>query len=177
MGWGVGHRAGSDRRARHCPPGGREQARRERLEAAEREIAQARLVIAEVTYPQQRYDGYDPDLIVVRIHNYSASPISFPRLGGFVHPHVGRLDWVIGDSDMYERAPSLLPAGSNDPVPFVRVTYDPPLPEEQRWPDDPVIGFSDTEGRRWRRRGTHAPYQPGKDDPFEVTGPDWYRVR
>ncbi|MFD4254536.1 hypothetical protein [Amycolatopsis thermoflava] len=33
----------------------REQARRERLEVTEREIAQARLVIAEVKYPQQRY--------------------------------------------------------------------------------------------------------------------------
>lgn len=157
----------------------REQARRERLEAAEREIAQARLVIAEVKYPQQRYDGYvdpDEDLMVVRIHNYSASPISFPRLEGFVHPHDGRVHWVIGDSDMYEKAPSLLPADGSDSVPVVKVTYEPPLPAELRWRDEPIIGFSDAEGRRWRRRGTQAPYQPGKDDPFEVTGPDWYRV-
>jgi hypothetical protein len=157
------------------------QAERVQAEAAEREIQQARLVTAEMVYPHPDEPDYDMTSPAVRITNHSGQPILYPRVEGFVHPlPSGTTTWKIHVYEdyrsAYDQAPILLPPQQHDFVP-VDVTYAPPLTEEQRTAIDvPIIGFTDVEGRRWRRNGHGTPVRVSKKDTAGIGGPAWYRA-
>lgn len=155
---------------------------RARFEKAEGEINQARLVTAELVYP-------DPDDIspygieyasAVRITNHSTTHVFHPRVEGFVHQNGGTTTWDIvtepEEGGGYDRAPTVLPAGKHDVVP-VFVTYEPEItPEMYPIRTQPIVGFTDAAGRRWRRYGSATPLRVAEDDDFQVGGSAWYRA-
>jgi hypothetical protein len=158
------------------------EADRVRSETVEREIEQARLVTAEMVYP-------DPDdispygveyAVAVRITNHSTTHIVYPRVEGFVHQNVGITTWDIMTEPEagggYDGAPTVLPAGKHDLVP-ISVTYQPEItPEMYPISTQPIIGFTDAAGRRWRRTGSATPLRVLENDHGHVGGPAWYRA-
>jgi hypothetical protein len=168
-------------------------ASRARDEQAEREIQQARLVTAELNSPElddSLYgDGDDYDL-GVRITNWSGELVFDPRLEGFTHPHGGETSWEIAELSGYaddSGPPSVLKPGDHDGFP-VTITYRPELlPDALGTRIQPVIGFTDAGGRRWRRIGLSLPVRVLTDAErssaaaaaarsFRVSGPEWYRI-
>lgn len=152
-------------------------------EKAEREIEQARLVTAEMVYP-------DPDDIMspygveyadaVRITNHSITHVFTPRVEGFVHQLGGTTTWDIvtepEEGGGYSGAPTVLPAGKHELVP-VHLEYAPEIrPEMYPIRTLPIIGFTDAAGRRWRRTGPATPVRVAEDDDYQVGGPSWYRA-
>lgn len=160
------------------------EAERRLLEKAERELDQARLVVAVIECPSpetsdrllQSMGMEPPDY--VRITNFSATHIFHPRVEGFVHQNGGTVAWnVEGDfSSNYEGPPTVLSSGESDVVP-VSCRFSPPITEDM-WPmrTKVVIGYADAEGRRWRGVGLATPERVRADDAFPTGGPDWYRA-
>lgn len=164
-------------------------ASRARDEQAEREIQQARRVTAELNSPDlddpQNSDDYD---LGVRITNWSDALVFDPRLEGFTHPYGGETSWEIaevpGYAD-YAGPPSVLKPGDHDGFP-VTITHRPELRSGASGARiQPVIGFTDAGGRRWRRIGSSLPVRVLTDAEsasaaaartFRVSGPEWYRI-
>jgi hypothetical protein len=156
---------------------------RNRAGKAEYELEQARLVVAEIKYPpvrdeiyfKQQFDYDPPD--TVQITNYSRTHVFHPRVEGFIHQNGGTVIWDIGAEDPDEyNAPTVLGAGEVDRIP-VSLTFDPPISEDM-YPmrTKVVIGFTDADGRRWRRVGDGKPERVEAGDTFDIGGPDWYRA-
>ncbi|WIX78760.1 hypothetical protein QRX50_46785 [Amycolatopsis carbonis] len=160
------------------------EAEQRRTEKEERELEQARLVVAAIEYPTideelnfKRQTGLEP-LDAVRITNFSSRHVFNPRIEGFLHQNGGTIAWDV-EAEFpggYEAAPSVLGTGKEDVIP-VALKYDPPVTED----DYPlrtkvILGFTDADGRRWRRFGEAAPRRVTADDTFGAGGPDWYRA-
>lgn len=158
------------------------EAARRRAERVEHELQQARLVVVTIQYPGYQEEilaknvGQEPQEIVT-ITNYSGTHVFHPRIEGFVHQNGGTITWDVGteDPDDYG-APTVLGSGGVDRIP-VSLKYDPPITEAM-YPmrTKVVIGFTDADGRRWRRLGEDTPERVQAGDTFEIGGPDWYRV-
>jgi hypothetical protein len=158
------------------------EAERRRAEQTEQELEQARLVVAAIEYPsisatyfaeQNGREAVD----VVRITNFSARQVFYPRVEGFVHQNGGTMTWdIAGDADDYESAPTVLGPGQPDVIP-VSLRYDPPVAEDM-YPvrTKVIIGYTDADGRRWRRIDLATPSRVESGNSFPIGGPDWYRA-
>ncbi|WP_336159995.1 hypothetical protein [Amycolatopsis sp. VC5-11] len=155
-----------------------------RVEKAEGELEQARLVVAAIEYPSfdeelnfKNRTGYDPP-IGVRITNFSPRHVLNPRIEGFIHQNGGTIAWDVEVEfpGGYEAAPSVLGTGKDDLVP-VSLKYDPAITDDDYPLRTKVIfGFTDADGRRWRRFGNDNLQRVTVDDRFVAEGPDWYRA-
>jgi hypothetical protein len=160
-------------------------AERRRAEKAERELEQARLVVAAIEYPSIQEEINVKNLTGlappdgVRITNFSTTHVFHPRIDGFVHPGGGTVTWDV-ESEFpgfgYEAPPPVLGTGNDDLIP-VSLKYDPPItPDMYPMRTKVIIGFTDADGRRWRRFGESTPERMSADDTFDIGGPDWYRA-
>lgn len=160
---------------------------RELASAHQREIETASLVIIETEYiDETQFSGHlssdDAPDVGIRITNHSSEPILLPRLELLRHPLGGESRWKVwvDPTGLNEGwgAKSVLPPGETESF-YADVTYEPPLAPGERWKHDlqPVFGFTDKAGRRWRRHGNDLPYQvfPGDSEP--ISGDEWYQVR
>lgn len=150
---------------------------------AERELEQARLVVAELKYPTD-FEQYEAklhsgeDLLPeVAIINYSTTHVFHPRVEGFVHQAGGSVTWDIEADGWDDPGPAtILPSGGSEKYPFV-LQHDPPITEDMYPIRTKVIfGFTDADGRRWRRFAEGKPVRVEEGDTFETGGPDWYRA-
>jgi hypothetical protein len=169
--------------------GAESEAERRRSEKADEELAQARLVVGVVEFGAR--ERTTEGLIVawdrVRINNYGASHVFHPRVEGFIHQNGGLVGWDVhtvgwwdspddAEAAMYPEAPTLLEPNQSDVVPVVLVHL--PSVEHSDLPvrTKVVIGFTDADGRRWRRIGERTPERVYTNDTFLVEGPEWYRA-
>jgi hypothetical protein len=155
---------------------------RQRADKAERELSQARLVVAVIEYPSPVQELASPpedeDVIFVRITNYSEAHIFNPRVEGFVHQNGGTVTWDVVEWDRsgYEGPPDVLPTGATDRIP-VDPTFAPPVTSDMYPVRTKVtFGYTDVAGRRWRRTDQATPERVYSEDKFQIGGPDWYRA-
>jgi hypothetical protein len=150
---------------------------------ADRELEQARLVVAVLEYPTpaEEYaferDSGDTLPPEVRISNYSPTHVFYPRIEGFVHQNGGSVTWDVSGDGWDDKGPATVLATGEVDKTRVWLTYDPPITEDM-YPirTKVIIGFTDADGRRWRRVAEGRPTRVEDNDRFEISGPDWYRV-
>jgi hypothetical protein len=151
------------------------------IEKFERELEQARLVVAVIEYPtiQEEIEMHGHELPdTVRITNFSTTHIFHPRVEGFIHQNGGTVTWDVEPEPpgTYYTAPALLASNDTDLVP-VHVKFHPPItPDMYPLRTKVILGFTDADGRRWRRFGEAKPQRVLGGDTFDSGGPDWYRA-
>jgi len=140
----------------------RSKAESERLD---REMTQARLVTAHLDVPPPQVSRLVPISVVMA--NHSSSPIFDLQFGGPAPlGKRGELSFVWGyASEEVDEAipPTVLPAGATHEISFwFHPDGQPEFGGPRRRPigdpmPQPVISFTDAEGRRWRRIGAGTP--------------------
>lgn len=139
--------------------------RRGEGERLDREMTQARLVTVHVEVPPPQASRLVP--LFVNITNHSSSPIFEPQFHG--PAALGRRGeltfvWGYGSDDIEEvQPPTVLAAGASHEVSFwFHPDGQPEVGGPRKRPvgdpmPQPVISFTDVEGRRWRRVGSGSP--------------------
>jgi hypothetical protein len=157
---------------------------RDIVSAQQRELEAACLVIVVAEYvDESQFSGNispdDAPDVDVRITNHGSEPILFPRLELLPHPLAGESHWTVwveptGLNEGWGPKASLGP-GEVESF-YADVTYEPKVPNRWEHSLQPVIGFTDKAGRRWRRHGSKLPYRVQSGDVEPIGGDHWYRA-